>query len=88
MDRQSFENAGSQLPGAERQRLREQIGARLRRECARLGFTADEVATRVGCSRRTWQYYESGASVPGADVLNVLDGLAFDVLYVVTGRGR
>ncbi|QRY82458.1 helix-turn-helix domain-containing protein [Pseudomonas sp. PDNC002] len=68
--------------------MRDQIGGRLRRECVRLGFTVDEVTARVGCSRRTWQYYETGASMPNADLLSLLDGLGFDILYVITGRGR
>lgn len=62
------------------------VGRRLARESFRLGLTGTEVAVWIGCSRRTWCYYEAGKSCPDAVALGSLDKLGFDVLYVITGR--
>lgn len=62
------------------------IGRRLAIECSSLGFTGAKAAEAAGCSRRTWVNYESGDTTPDAVMLNRLDKLGFDVLFIVTGR--
>jgi hypothetical protein len=73
-------------PVAAEQPPEKAIGARLVRECLRLGFTQQSASEAVGCARRTWFSYESGATMPDALMLHRLDLLGFDVLYIVTGR--
>ncbi|WP_434077481.1 helix-turn-helix domain-containing protein [Pseudomonas aeruginosa] len=62
------------------------IGQRLRAECVRLRLSTDDASAAAGCSRRTWQYFESGQSLPDAEQLYQLALVGFDVLFVVTGR--
>nr|WP_031943399.1 helix-turn-helix transcriptional regulator [Pseudomonas sp. NFPP33]AGH89265.1 putative transcriptional regulator [uncultured bacterium] len=66
--------------------MKDVIGRRLAIECSRLGFTGAKAAEAAGCSRRTWVNYESGDTTPDAVMLNRLDKLGFDVLFIVTGR--
>jgi transcriptional regulator with XRE-family HTH domain len=66
--------------------MKDVIGRRLAIECSRLGFTGAKAAEVAGCSRRTWVNYESGDTTPDAVMLNRLDKLGFDVLFIVTGR--
>ncbi|EPL60407.1 TraP putative transcriptional regulator [Stutzerimonas stutzeri B1SMN1] len=66
--------------------MKEAVGRRLTLEASRLGLTGTETAAGIGCSRRTWCYYEAGKSCPDAVALARLDKLGFDVLYVITGR--
>ncbi len=62
------------------------IGRRLSAECSRIGLTATQAAKDSGCSRRTWCNYESGDTTPDAVLLNRLDAMGFDVLFIITGR--
>ena len=66
--------------------MKEAVGRRLAMEASRLNLTGTETAAMIGCSRRTWCYYEAGKSCPDAVALASLDQLGFDVLYVITGR--
>lgn len=66
--------------------MKDVIGRRLAMECSRLGLSSKKAAADAGCSRRTWCYYESGATTPDAVLLNRLDKLGFDVLFIITGR--
>jgi transcriptional regulator with XRE-family HTH domain len=66
--------------------MKDVIGRRLAIECSRLGLTDGKAAEAAGCSRRTWVNYESGNTTPDAVMLNRLDKLGFDVLFIVTGR--
>lgn len=66
--------------------MKEVIGRRLSIECNRLGLTVTKAAADAGCSRRTWCYYESGSTMPDAVILNRLDAMGFDVMFIITGR--
>ncbi len=66
--------------------MKQVIGRRLAMECSRLGLTGTKAAADAGCSRRTWCHYESGTTTPDAVLLNRLDKLGFDVLFIITGR--
>jgi transcriptional regulator with XRE-family HTH domain len=66
--------------------LSEEIGARLRQLRAQAGLTQDQLAEKLGCSKRTQGNYESGASDPPASYLSMAASLlGFDVGYIVSG---
>lgn len=66
--------------------LSEQIGARLRQMRAQAGLTQDQLAEKLGISKRTQGNYESGASDAPASYLSVAAReLGFDVSYIVNG---
>jgi transcriptional regulator with XRE-family HTH domain len=66
--------------------LSEEIGARLRQLRANSGLTQDQLAEKLGVSKRTQGNYESGASDPPASYLSIAAReLGFDVGYIVNG---
>lgn len=66
--------------------LSEEIGARLRQLRANAGLTQDQLAEKLGVSKRTQGNYESGASDPPASYLSIASSeLGFDVGYIVNG---
>lgn len=74
------------MPRKEPSATAARIGYRLRSESIRLGLSHTEAGKVAGCSRRTWQYFESGESLPDAEQLCQLGAAGFDVLFIVTGR--
>jgi transcriptional regulator with XRE-family HTH domain len=65
--------------------LREKIGARLRQERERLGFTQAEFAALGNVSTRSQTDWEMGKAVPNAEFLASVAAHGLDVSYVVTG---
>lgn len=66
--------------------LSEEIGVRLRQLRAQAGLTQDQLAEKLGVSKRTQGNYESGASDPPASYLSMAASqLGFDVGYIVNG---
>jgi transcriptional regulator with XRE-family HTH domain len=63
-----------------------EMGARLRQERKRLGFSQREMGTLGGVAANAQGKYESGERVPKADYLAALASEGLDVLYVLTGR--
>jgi transcriptional regulator with XRE-family HTH domain len=62
------------------------IGARLREERERLGFTQPDFAGFAGATKQTLYSWEAGGSFPKADQLNALVDQGVDVYYVLTGQ--
>lgn len=62
------------------------LGARLKEERKRLGFSQTDFADLVGASYKSQLRWEKDESAPGADALGVWAGVGLDVLYVVTGQ--
>jgi len=66
--------------------LSEDIGARLRQLRSRAGLTQDQLAEKLGVSKRTQGNYESGASDAPASYLSLAAReLGFDVAFIVSG---
>ena len=66
--------------------LSEDIGARLRELRSQTGLTQDQLAEKLGVSKRTQGNYESGASDPTASYLSMAASqLGFDVPYILNG---
>lgn len=66
--------------------LSEEIGARLRQLRAQAGLTQDQLAEKLGVSKRTQGNYESGASDAPASYLSLAASeLGFDVAFIVNG---
>jgi len=61
------------------------IGARLKEERDRLGYTQPVLAEYAGVSKRTVVDWEKGVSSPTAVQLAKLSEAGVDVLYVLTG---
>ncbi|MGV5420817.1 helix-turn-helix domain-containing protein [Pseudomonas aeruginosa] len=61
------------------------LGARLREERERLGFTQPAFAALVGAAKRTQIGWEQGRTAPDAAALSIWASHGMDVLYVVTG---
>jgi transcriptional regulator with XRE-family HTH domain len=69
--------------------LSEEIGARLRELRAGAGLTQDQLAEKLGVSKRTQGNYESGASDAPASYLSLANSLLdFDVAYIVHGSRK
>lgn len=62
------------------------IGARLREERKRLGFTQPAFATIAGVKKNTQIQWEKNAGAPNAKALSALAEKGADVLYILTGR--
>lgn len=61
-------------------------GRRLQEERESLGYKSQEsLGIKVEKSKRTITNWESGVSSPDAADLQILDGLGFDVLYIISG---
>lgn len=66
--------------------LSEEIGARLRKMRNENGLTQDQLAEKLGVSKRTVGNYESGASdAPASHLSIVARDLGFDVPYILSG---
>lgn len=63
-----------------------EMGARLRQERKRLGFSQREMGLVGGVAANAQGKYESGERVPKADYLAALAAAGVDVLYVLTDR--
>lgn len=67
--------------------LSEEIGARLREQRKENGLTQDQIAEKLGISKRTQGNYESGSSdAPAGYLSKVMQDLGFDVNYILTGQ--
>ncbi|WP_081271635.1 helix-turn-helix domain-containing protein [Variovorax paradoxus] len=66
--------------------IRAHVGARLKEERDRLGWSQATLAETAGASRRAVVAWEGGVTVPGADALAALAPHGFDVLYIVIGQ--
>lgn len=66
--------------------LPEEIGARLREQRNENGLTQDQLAEKLGVSKRTVGNYESGASdAPASHLSFIARDLGFDVPYILSG---
>ncbi|MDY7560242.1 helix-turn-helix transcriptional regulator [Pseudomonas sp. 10B1] len=63
-----------------------EIGARLRQERKRLGYSQREMGFLGGVAANAQGKYESGERVPKADYLAALASEGLDVLYVLTDQ--
>ena len=61
-----------------------EMGARLRQERKRLGYSQREMGLVGGVAANAQGKYESGERVPKADYLAALASVGVDVLYVLT----
>jgi transcriptional regulator with XRE-family HTH domain len=65
--------------------IRQEIGARLLEERARLNLTQLAMAGAIGSARLSVIHYESGRSSPAAETLAAMESIGVDVRYVLTG---
>lgn len=70
----------------ERTEKRTLIGARLKEERERLGFSQPAFAAIGGASKGSQLAWEKGTATPNAEFLLEVARVGVDVLYVVTGR--
>lgn len=61
------------------------FGGRLWAERDRLGFKQADLCARLGVSKTTQIQYEQNKSRPSVDYLVELDGIGFDLMYLLTG---
>lgn len=65
---------------------RAEIGARLKSERERLGYTAKQIAQLLGVTLDVYATYETGQGDPGVYRLPRLSACGFDVLYILTAE--
>ena len=65
---------------------RAEIGARLKSERKRLGYTAKQIAQLMGVTLDVYATYETGQGDPGVYRLPRLSACGFDVLYILTAE--
>lgn len=65
---------------------RAEIGARLKSERERLGYTAKQIAQLMGVTLDVYATYETGQDDPGVYRLPRLSACGFDVLYILTAE--
>lgn len=65
---------------------RAEIGARLKSERERLGYTAKQIAQLMGVTLDVYATYETGQGDPGIYRLPRLSACGFDVLYILTAE--
>ncbi|WP_413766237.1 helix-turn-helix domain-containing protein [Ralstonia mannitolilytica] len=65
---------------------RASIGARLKEERERLGFSQPAFAAIGGASKGSQLSWEKGTATPNAEFLHEVARVGVDVLYVITGR--
>ena len=65
---------------------RDFIGARLKEERERLGFSQQAFAAIGGASKGSQLAWEKGTATPNAEFLHEVSRVGVDVLYVITGR--
>lgn len=68
------------------ERIRGDMGERLRSERKRLGLSQTEMATIAGGSLRAQQTYEAGKRTPTAEYLAALVGAGVNVAFILTGN--
>ncbi|WP_254601912.1 helix-turn-helix domain-containing protein [Cupriavidus taiwanensis] len=66
--------------------IRAGIGARLKEERERLGYSQPAFAALGGASKGSQLAWEKGSAMPNAEFLHIAASVGVDVLYVVTGR--
>lgn len=66
--------------------IREGIGARLREERDRLGYTQADFGELAGVKRNTQAAYENEANSATTAYLHAIDRVGADVWYVLTGQ--
>ena len=64
------------------------FGARLREERQRLGLTQDAFGGEAGVTRLTQSKYEKGESSPNVHYLTLIEEMAADINYLLTGNKR
>lgn len=62
-----------------------EINGRLVAERIRLNMSQTDLRLQSGVGKSTQLNYESGKSCPDAKYLAALDGMGFDILYIITG---
>ena len=65
---------------------RAEIGARLKSERERLGYTAKQIAQLMGVTLDVYATYETRQGDPGVYRLPRLSACGFDVLYILTAE--
>ena len=65
---------------------RAEIGARLKSERERLGYTAKQIAQLMGVTLDVYATYATGQGDPGVYRLPRLSACGFDVLYILTAE--
>lgn len=65
---------------------RAEIGARLKSERERLGYTAKQIAQLMDVTLDVYATYETGQGDPGVYRLPRLSACGFDVLYILTAE--
>lgn len=65
---------------------RAELGARLKSERERLGYTAKQIAQLMGVTLDVYATYETGQGDPGVYRLPRLSACGFDVLYILTAE--
>ena len=65
---------------------RAEIGARLKSERERLGYTAKQIAQLMGVTLDVYATYETGQGDPGVYRLPRLSACGVDVLYILTAE--
>lgn len=65
---------------------RAEIGARLKSERERLGYTTKQIAQLMGVTLDVYATYETGQGDPGVYRLPRLSACGFDVLYILTAE--
>jgi transcriptional regulator with XRE-family HTH domain len=70
------------------ERIRGDMGERLREERKRLGLSQTEMALIAGGSLRAQQTYEAGKRTPTAEYLAALVARGVDVTFVLTGARK
>ncbi|MCD8339444.1 MAG: helix-turn-helix transcriptional regulator [Burkholderiales bacterium] len=63
---------------------KQEIGARLRSERERLGYSELQIAQLLGIPEDTYKRFETGEADPGIFRMPRLSAIGFDVLYVIT----
>ncbi len=63
---------------------KQEIGARLRAERERLGYSEAQIAQLLGIPLETYQHFENGEGDPGIYRMPRLADIGFDILYVIT----
>lgn len=68
------------------ERIRSDMGDRLKSERKRLGMSQTEMASIAGGSLRAQQTYEAGKRTPTAEYLAALVGAGVNVTFILTGK--
>jgi len=65
------------------------LSERLKLIRVQLGMSQKEIALALGIALKSWQLYETGASIPGAKVLEtLLSKFDVNVNWLLTGKGH